>query len=303
MHHIRSFSVDNALFALETADVQPVSLSDPEYPPLLREIHDPPYFLFVQGRLRTDIPLVAVVGTRHPTPYGVSCTKTMTSTLVASGFGIVSGLAHGVDSAAHQEALRAQGYTIAVVAHGHGTSTPREHALAQHILAGGGAIVSEHLPHVHAQKHYFPIRNRIIAGMAKATLITEASLKSGTLITASCALRENRDVFAVPGLITNPHAEGPHALISDGAACIHSPASLREALGLTAAPTQSALPLLSEDEDLFFRAIQESPKHLDDLLEISGVSLQKVVHTLNALKSKGYVEERPGNVYAAIKSP
>ena len=300
--HIAQFDTVRILEELRAHNITPIFRHDANYPTLLKEIHDPPHVLFVKGDLHGNLPFVSVVGTRHPTPYGTYCTKTMTSSLVASGFGIVSGLAHGIDSIAHQEALGQQGYTIAVLAHGHNTCTPREHTLATHIIDSGGAVITEYLPQVPALKHFFPIRNRIIAGISRATLVPECNTKSGTMITASCALRENRDVLAIPGLISNPYAEGPHQLISQGAACIYSPVVLQEALGIHTHSEQSELPFqtLSPEAQKVLACLRNQSLHLDDLLEISALPLPILMRTLRLLEHQKHIEQRPGNTFGAI---
>ncbi len=294
--HLSSHAVQSSLQAL---GIQTFAKQDPQYPALLKEIHDPPFVLFSQGTPRNDLPYIAVVGTRKPTAYGISCTQTMVRTLVAAGYGIVSGLAHGIDSVAHQAALDAGGHTVAVIAHGHAQYTAREAQLARNIIAKGGAILTEHLPHVHAEKFSFPVRNRIIAGIAQATLIPEATLKSGTLITASCAIRENRDVFAIPGLITNPNSEGPHTLIASGAACIYSSKSLLHALGLEdRVQTQQMLPMLSKEAQYIVSALSASAQHIDDLLDALSIPLGALMGELNALIKLDMIEEKPGSIYA-----
>jgi len=197
-----------------------LTLDDPAYPPLLRQIYDPPVVMYVRGN--ADVlsqPGIAVVGTRHPTPYGVGMAERLSCDLANNlGLAITSGMARGVDTAAHRGALMGKGKTIAVFGTGIDVIYPRENQkIADSILATGGALISEFPIGTFAAPQNFPIRNRIISGLAVGVLVVEAGEYSGTRITARCALEQNRDVFAVPGNVTNRNAWGPNTLIKQGA--------------------------------------------------------------------------------------
>ena len=191
----------------------------------LKAIADPPVLLYVRGNaaLLSSVSL-AVVGTRRPTPYGIRAAMLFSQELSRYGFVIVSGLASGIDSAAHDGALRAEGTTIAVLGHGLDRIYPRgNHGLAERILEAGGCLVSEYPPGVAPMPFHFPQRNRIISGLSLGTLVIEAAAKSGSLITAKTALEQGREVFAVPGGFDDPGHAGSHQLIQQGAKLVISP--------------------------------------------------------------------------------
>jgi DNA processing protein len=201
------------------AQVTVVSAEDSCYPPRLKEIYDPPLVLYVRGNpevLRQ--PGVAMVGTRHPTPYGSGMAERLACDLAAQGLVIISGMARGVDTASHRGAISAKGKTVAVFGTGVDVIYPKENSrLSEQILALGGALISEFAMGTFAAPQNFPIRNRILSGMSVGVLVVEAAEYSGTRITARCALEQNRDVYAVPGNVTNKNSWGPNTLIKQGA--------------------------------------------------------------------------------------
>jgi DNA processing protein len=198
---------------------QIVTLDDPAYPPLLKQIYDPPVALYVRGDPAIlSVPGIGVVGTRHPTPYGLGMAERLACDLSARGIIIISGMARGVDTAAHRGAIAAKAKTAAVFGTGIDVLYPRENSrLADQILALGGALVTEFPVGSFAAPQNFPIRNRIISGMSVGVLVVEAGEYSGTRITARCALEQNRELFAVPGNVTNRNSWGPNTLIKQGA--------------------------------------------------------------------------------------
>ena len=201
------------------AGVTVISLEDPCYPPRLKEIYDPPLVLYVRGNPEVlTQPGIAVVGTRHPTPYGSGMAERLACDLASQGLVIISGMARGVDTASHRGAIAAKGKTIAVFGTGVDVIYPKENSrLSEQILALGGALISEFRMETFAAPQNFPIRNRILSGMSVGVLVVEAAEYSGTRITARCALEQNRDVFAVPGNVTNKNSWGPNTLIKQGA--------------------------------------------------------------------------------------
>jgi len=207
----------------KAAGAQIVSLDDPRYPTRLKEIYDPPIVLYVRGDASVlSEPGIAVVGTRHPTPYGSGMAERLAIDLCAHSLIIISGMARGVDTAAHRGVIAAKGKTIAVFGTGVDVLYPKENTrLADQILAFGGALISEFPLGTFAAPQNFPIRNRIISGMSLGVLVVEAAEYSGTRITARCALEQNRDVFAVPGNVMNKNSWGPNTLIKQGAAGRH----------------------------------------------------------------------------------
>ena len=201
------------------AGVMIVSLDDPAYPVRLKEIYDPPLVLYVRGNVQVlSQPGIAMVGTRHPTPYGSGMAERLAIDLAARGLIIISGMARGVDSSAHRGAIAAKSKTVAVFGTGVDVPYPKENSrLAEQILALDGALISEFPMQTFPAPQNFPIRNRIISGMSMGVLVVEAAEYSGTRITARCALEQNREVFAVPGNVTNKNSWGPNTLIKQGA--------------------------------------------------------------------------------------
>jgi len=201
------------------AGIKVVCFDDPAYPQQLKQIYDPPLVLYLRGNAEAiSKPGIAVVGTRHPTPYGTGMAERLGCDLAARGLVIFSGLARGVDSAAHRGAVAGKGKTVAVFGTGVDQIYPKENSrLVDQILALGGALISEFALETFPAPQNFPIRNRIISGIAIGVLVVEAAEYSGTRITSRCALEQNREVFAVPGNVTNKNSWGPNTLIKQGA--------------------------------------------------------------------------------------
>src|SRR5688572_22354079 len=230
--------------ATKQGEIEVVRIGDDRYPPLLRAIHDPPETLYVRGSVDAlHRPALGVVGTRKMTPYGATAVRMLIPAAARAGAVIVSGLALGIDAAAHAACLEHGGTTVAVLAGGVDAPSvgPRTNAaLAERIVANGGALVSEHPPGTHPMTFGFPLRNRIIAGLCGATLVIEAAAKSGALITAYQALDGGRDVLAIPGPITSPASAGTNGLLRRGAVPITAAADLLEALGIESVPQAAA---------------------------------------------------------------
>ncbi len=216
-------------------DIRQISINDDEYPESLREIADPPAILYVRGSLDWDQQkeVVAVVGTRKPTSYGLQIATQLVE-VIAKQCVIVSGLAYGIDAAVHKAALRKEGVTVAILGSGLDDASiyPREHRkLAQEILRKGGALISEYPPLAEPLKHHFPERNRIIAGLSQKIVVVEAGERSGALITANLGLDYNREVLAVPGPVTSLMSMGPNQLIAEGAKPVLRPSDVVEIVG------------------------------------------------------------------------
>jgi DNA processing protein len=237
---------DEELVRAHVAGANIVTLDAPAYPTQLRQIYDPPLALYVRGD--PDLlsqPALAVVGTRHPTPYGLGMAERLSCDLAARHLVIVSGLARGIDAAGHRGALAGRGKTVAIFGTGVDVIYPRENQrLADQILATGGALCSEFPMATFAAPQNFPIRNRIISGLALGVLVIEAGEYSGTRITARCALEQNREMFAVPGNVTNRQAWGPNTLIKQGAKLVATWEDVWEEL-----PTQIRLQLAPPDSE------------------------------------------------------
>jgi len=291
------------------------SLEDPMYPPRLKEIYDPPLILYVRGNAEVlSQPGIAIVGTRHPTPYGAGMAERLASDLAVQGLVIISGMARGVDTAGHRGAISAKGKTVAVFGTGVDVIYPKENSrLAEQIVALGGALISEFPLGTFAAPQNFPIRNRIISGMSVGVLVVEAAEYSGTRITARMALEQNRDVFAVPGNVTNKNSWGPNTLIKQGAKLVATwedvwedlPAAVR--LALTPAPSpesQSTAPasLFPDDglpphEKRILRLLKaDEATHIDELVEKleSQMSSSELFAALFELELTGKVRQMPG---------
>ena len=211
-----------------------LEFGDPGYPKLLAEIPDAPPRIYVRGNLKLDRPLIAIVGTRQATPSGVQIAKQFAATLAKHGFGIISGLALGIDTAAHKGALSVSGNTIAILGNAIDDIYPPENkGLAETIIASGGAIISEYAPEKPIQKDHFIARNRIISALSIAVLVIEAPIHSGALVTARTGGEQGKDIFVVPGPIDDPNFEGSHKLIRDGAVLVSSVEEILEDLHLT----------------------------------------------------------------------
>jgi DNA processing protein len=279
-----------------------LTLRDPDYPRLLREIALPPAVLYVRGELLpADEMALAIVGTRRISAYGKQVTGKLAAELVEQGLTIVSGLARGVDAVAHTAALEAGGRTIAVLGCGPDLVYPPEHAkLAQRIIAQG-AIVSEFAVGMPPEAGNFPARNRIISGLALATLITEAPDGSGALITANFAIEQGRDVMAIPGNIYNRTSMGCNRLIQSGAMCVLAAEDIITSLNLHLMPQQLDMrALLPGDptEAQLLTLLEGEPRHVDELCRLSGLPTAMVSSTLMMMELKGLVRHLGNMLYA-----
>jgi DNA processing protein len=298
-----------------------VAQDDPQYPKRLYEIYDPPLALYVRGDTEVINKYgLAVVGTRHPTPYGIGMAERLACDLAARGLIIVSGMARGVDSAAHRGALNAHGQTVAIWGTGVDVTYPKENQkLAEQILASGGAILSEFPLGAFPAPQNFPIRNRIISGMSIGVLVIEAGEYSGTRVTARCALEQGRDVYAVPGNVTNKLSWGPNTLIKQGAALIATwedvwealPADIRLALTPPEQPASQAPEAASlfggqdlpPDEKRIFAVLRaDEPTHIDQLVEklVRHMSSSQIFSALFELELSGKIRTLPGKYYVRV---
>ena len=293
---------------------QVIALDAPEYPGRLKEIYDPPIVLFVRGSVEIlSQPGIAVVGTRHPTPYGIGMSERLSIDLAAHGLVIISGMARGVDTAAHRGAIAAKGKTVAVFGTGIDVMYPKENTrLADQILALGGAIISEFPLGTFAAPQNFPIRNRIISGMALGVLVVEAAEYSGTRITARCALEQGRDVYAVPGNVMNKNSWGPNTLIKQGAKLVATwedvweelPAdvqlALKPAADESSGPQTASLfpddPSSPHERRVLSLLKADESTHIDELVERlePALSSSEIFAALFELELSGKVKQLPG---------
>jgi DNA processing protein len=299
----------------DAAGVQLLCLDDEHYPSRLRQIYDPPLVLYVRGNAEAlGRHGIAVIGSRHPTPYGIGMSERLACDLAARGLVIFSGLARGVDTAAHRGAVSAKGKTVAVFGTGVDVMYPKENSrLAEQILSCGGALVSEFPLETFPAPQNFPIRNRIISGMSFAVLVVEAAEYSGTRITARCALEQGRDVYAVPGNVTNKNSWGPNTLIKQGAHLVATwedvweelPADVQLALtppaGAESQAGQTASlfeePSLSPHEKKIYAVLKaDEAMHLDEIIEKleAQLSSSEIFAAMFELELAGKVKQLPG---------
>lgn len=307
--HERKKSIDpeREMHAVERAHLWIVADEDATYPPFLTHIHSPPVMLYGTGRKEALTPPVcgiAAVGTRRPTPYGMEATETIVHGLARTAVTVISGLATGIDAKAHRATLESRGTAVAVLGSGIDPASlfpPENRGLADRIAASGGAVISEYAPGTPAVKEHFPMRNRIIAGLAHGTLVVEAREKSGALITARCALEQNRDVFAVPGSIFSHASTGPNILIRQGAKPVRHAADILEEYGIdaeAAARARHAHSLTAHESTLLDAAAD--PAGIDALKAKTGLPTAALIATLSLLELKGLVRNLGGDIFQKI---
>jgi DNA processing protein len=285
-----------------------VTMSDTDYPPLLLQIPDPPPFLYVFGSLNGSFKNIAVVGSRNATEYGISTTRRLCRDLALLKMTIVSGMAIGIDSAAHQGALMGKGTTIAVLGSGLEIIYPAENRKLFHMISENGAVISEFPLLTEPEAHNFPIRNRIISGISLGTVVVEATKRSGSLITARLSAEQNREVFAIPGSIHSFKSTGTHSLIKQGAKLVEHAQDIMEELSYiieaphekdkTGNETMVRIPQLSSEESFVFEAIDPYPVHIDDLARKLSIKPGKLSSILLQLELKGIVNQSPGKLFS-----
>ena len=298
-------NLDKILAQIAAQGIGIITWEDELYPPRLKEIDQPPPVLYVRGNLTTDDTwAVAVVGTRRVSAYGRQVTEELAAFLAVNGVTVVSGLARGVDAIAHQSALKNGGRTIAVLGCGVDRIYPPEHKpLAEKVIANG-ALVSDYAPGTPPDASNFPPRNRIISGLAMATVVVEAGETSGALITAQFAVDQGREVFAVPGNILAPQSKGTNRLIAQGAHPMLSARDLLDVLNLGRVTEQRsvrrALPG-DEFETKLMNVLTNEPLHLDDIRNLTGLPIERVSATLVMMELKGLVRQVGGNNYVTVR--
>jgi len=284
------------------AGLTPIAWSDARYPAALAAIVDPPPLLWTRGDPASlDTTLVAIVGSRAASTYARSVATTLAGDLAARGVVVVSGLARGVDSAAHRGALDADGPTIAVLGSGVDVVYPPEHAPLVDEIARRGLVVSELVPGTPPMAHFFPLRNRIISGVSRAVVVIEAHEKSGSLITARCALEQGRDVLAVPGNVLTGRNRGAHALLKDGAKIVESADDILEELGMRVARSGFRVQGSAGTSDpLLDCFVPGEPADLDELAERSGLVPSRLLPRLMELELAGAVARVGGGRFVRI---
>jgi len=310
--------------AMAQAGASLVTLNDASYPVLLGEIFDPPLVLFQRGAItEADENAVAIVGTRRATPYGIRMAERLARDLAGRGITIVSGMAAGIDAAAHRGALEAGGRTIAVLGCGVDVVYPESNRQLMEEIAANGAVLSQFPMGMKPLKGNFPIRNRIISGMTLGTVVVQAPARSGALITAHTAVEQGREVFAVPGEVGAPNAEGPHQLIREGAKLIQDaddvllelnvevntgyveppaepavPEPQPEAAPAPAAKRPQATVNVSDSERRVLSALKPDGSFIDDIAQTCRVSISEALSALTMLELKGMVRQFSGKRFA-----
>ena len=292
-----------AIDRAEAHSITPVAWSDAAYPVALTTIVDPPPVLWTLGAVAAfQAPAVAIVGARAASPYGLSVAEQLAADLAARGLAIISGLARGVDSAAHRGALSAGGVTIGIMGSGVDVMYPPEHAPLAREMQQHGAVASELVPGTPPLPYLFPLRNRIISGLSRAVVVIEAGEKSGSLITARCALEQGRDVLAVPGNVLSGRSRGAHALLRDGAKIVESADDILEELGMTLAvrPRRGDEGSCASQDPILACLTPGEPSDLDAIAERSGLTTARLLPRLFELELQGAVARIGGGRFVRV---
>ena len=277
------------------------TIEDEEYPEALRNIHNPPVALYLRGTLPGPLaPAVAIVGARRCTPYGAKMARDIARSLAEANVAVISGLARGIDSAAHWGCLEVMGKTVAVLGTGVDVVYPRENAKLMDEIIGNGAVVSEFPPGTKADPRHFPSRNRIISGLSQGILVVEAAETSGSLITADLALEQGREVFAVPGPATSPLSRGTNYLIKQGAKLVDCANDIFEEIGLES-PSHQSKPKtnLSPVEARILSILDLVPVSIEEIVDRTKLSVSEVAGNLTYLELKGLVRRLQGRLFVS----
>jgi len=306
-------SARSELDQISSCQIKIVTLTDSFYPSLLRKISDPPPYLTYLGTLDKTAPCISIVGSRNATAYGLSTAQHISFSMASRGFQVVSGLARGIDTAAHKGALKAGGKTIAVLGSGLNRIYPRENKILFSQIQNNGTVMSEFKINSTPYPYNFPIRNRVIAGLSTGTLVVEAEKRSGSLITARLAGEYNREVFAVPGSIQSKKSQGTHTLLKQGAKLVenqmdildelhqfvHSQPCDNQAVRLKKAQRKD--PLMDKEQVLVYKHLDPYPKHIDLIIESTRMNSGLVTAILSDLELQGLVQRHPGNYFSLLE--
>jgi len=308
--HRGQAQIDQELETIEKLELHVTTLADPEYPQPLRALSDAPPVLYLKGDyLEKDELAIAIVGTRRATSYGRNVAAQFAQELGKLGFTLISGLALGIDTAAHRSAIESGARTIAVIGSGFGNVYPQENRRLLEPIAKQGAVLSEFASNVNPAQWTFPQRNRIISGLSRGVIVIEAPEASGALITAKTALEQGREVFAVPGSIASEKNRGAHQLIKKSGAklvdsiddIIEEFADLQAAIkGRQAQPAPPQIPLLSPKEERVFAQLEFEPMHFNELIEKTGLSTSEVSEALLNLEMQALIRAIEGKRYVKL---
>lgn len=299
---INKESLKKAEQILSSADIRVMTLNSKDYPPLLKAIYDPPAVLYLKGQeLNTSSGSIAIVGSRRSSDYGRMSAKKLAYELAQCGVPIISGLARGIDTYAHRGALEAKsGYTVAVLGCGFNYIYPPENKNLYEKIIERGTLISEYPPNTQPLPGNFPARNRIISGLANGTLVIEAGVKSGALITVDFALEQGRDIYALPGNFNSPFSKGTNELLKQGAKIITSVDDILEDINvekkLNPKPA-SKIPVLDLFETQVYNALETGPKGIEQLLEMTGLDSGRLNAVLTLMELKGIIKKLPGKTY------
>lgn len=297
---------EKAFKIVNNKDVNVYTLLCPEYPRLLKNIYDPPPVLYIRGNdLKTDICSISVVGSRRSSQYGRLVAKELCRKLAEAGVGIVSGLARGIDTAAHTGALEApKGYTVAVLGNGVDYVYPPENRKLYDQIVERGTLVSEYPLGTQPSQGNFPARNRIISGLTKGVLVVEAGLRSGALITVDYALEQGRDVYALPGNINSPYSAGTNSLIKEGAKVVTCVEDILEEIGALNSsgnepPSDTSEKVFELDflETQVYNALQDGNKDMEELINITSLEPGRLNAVLTMMEIKGIIKQLPGKIF------
>ncbi len=288
------------------------TIQDGDYPCLLRHIADPPPVLYVKGTIHCHEPSVAIVGSRMATRYGLQVAESLARDLAQQGWTVVSGLAHGIDAAAHKGALKAGGRTIAILGTGINVIYPKNNKEIYDKIPQSGALVSEFFLDTEPKAHHFPVRNRIISGICYATVVVEAARRSGALITARLALEQGREVFAVPGNINSAASKGTHLLIRQGAILVENADQIISELAAQVEPgslraeadpagSHKSMPVkLESEEKKVYELIDVYPIHIDEIANQCSLDPGRLAAVLMQLELKGIIARSPGKYFQRV---
>jgi DNA processing protein len=292
----------NELDFCERNGISVITMEEDNYPALLKQIFDPPILLFVKGKIPAEGITFAIVGTRNPSVYGLKMAEKFATELSYYGFVIISGMARGVDTAAHKGALKGGGKTIAVTGCGFKQCYPRENERLSKEISRTGAVITEFTSETPPEPQNFPRRNRIVSGLSRGVLVVEAGQKSGALITAHLAVDQGREVFALPGRVDALSSKGTNQLLKEGAALVENIEEIISGLNLEIKKVERKEVLqttvLSEEEQVVFNLIRiKGRQTIDELLTDTGMSSTKLFQALLSLTTKNLITELPGKNY------
>lgn len=288
--------LEKYLTALEKDGIAVCTIADDEYPGRLKNIHTAPVALYFRGTLPDfNKPTIAIVGARRATPYGLKTAGEIAAQLARAGVNVISGMARGIDSAAHKGCIAAEGSTVAVLGTGVDVVYPRENKRLMEQIIEKGAVISEYPPGTRAEKGHFPSRNRIVSGLSHGVLVVEAASTSGSLITADLALEQGRDVYAVPGPVNALQSKGTNGLIKQGAKLVDTVADILEDFGIEEVnKTKADIPSLSSTEAKVLEQLGLTPLCIEYLVEKLSMPPAELTGFLTMLELKGLIKRLPG---------